>query len=71
MNEYKGRGEGSGERGEEGEKGEQGRQARGESTRGQGGGMGRLVGSGRTEVRSKDQKAQEADVDMRAVVKET
>lgn len=37
------------------EKGEQGRQARGESTRGQGGGMGRLVGSGRTEEGCKDQ----------------
>lgn len=37
------------------EKGEQGRQARGESTRGQGGRMGRLVGSGRTEGRSKDE----------------
>lgn len=55
MNEYKGRGEGRGERGEELEKGEQGRQARGESTRGQGGGMGRLVGSGRTKEGCKDQ----------------
>lgn len=53
------------------EKREQGRQARGESTQGQGGWMGRLVGSGRTEERSQDQPAQEADVDMRAVVKET